>query len=360
MIYDFLIIGGGIAGLSVGAKIAPLGTTLLLEAEPALAYHASGRSAALYEARYGLPVTIALNEASREEHETIDGGVLSPRGLMFLAGPGQEEEIERDIAGFHLTRLSPDEAAKIVPILNTDHVTVAGHHEAAWDIDTDRLIQCYAKEMRSHGGEIRTKAKVTSISRNADLWQVQVGAETVTARYLINAAGAWVDQIAQMAGLPPIGVKPLRRSIARMPAPGGHDPSAWPMLIGAGETWYAKPDAGKWLVSPADEDLIKDPHDVWADDMVLAEGIARYQPFVTEEVTRVDTSWAGLRTFASDRTLVLGPDPASSSFFWVAGQGGYGIQTAPAASSLLADLISGRSPCLPKHVVTALSPARFR
>jgi len=147
--------------------------------------------------------------------------------------------------------------------------------------------------------------------------------------------------------------------MARMPAPGGHDPASWPMIIGAGETWYAKPDAGKWIVSPAEEDPVDAPHDAWADDMVLAEGIARYQPFVTEDVTRVETTWAGLRTFSPDRTLVLGRDAAEPDFIWCSGQGGYGFQTAPAASQLLADLIAGRAPALPPEIVAALSPERF-
>jgi glycine/D-amino acid oxidase-like deaminating enzyme len=148
--------------------------------------------------------------------------------------------------------------------------------------------------------------------------------------------------------------------MARLPAPGGHDVSGWPMLIGVGETWYAKPDAGAWLISPAEEDAIDAPHDAWPDDMVLAEGIARYQPFVTEEVTRVTSSWAGLRTFAPDRCLVIGPEPGRHDFLWCAGQGGYGFQTAPAASQLLAELVASRTPTLGPELVAALGPARLR
>ena len=130
------------------------------------------------------------------------------------------------------------------------------------------------------------------------------------------------------------------------------------MLFGPGETWYAKPDAGGWIVSPAEEDP-SEPMNAWADDMVLAEGLARYEAHVTEPVTRMLANWAGLRTFAPERTLVIGPDPEAEGFFWMAGQGGYGFQTAPAASRLLADAVLGRSPDLPDDVVTALSPARF-
>jgi glycine/D-amino acid oxidase-like deaminating enzyme len=147
--------------------------------------------------------------------------------------------------------------------------------------------------------------------------------------------------------------------MARLPAPGGHDVSGWPMLIGAGETWYAKPDAGKLLVSPADTDPVE-PHDAYADDMVLAEGLARYEEMVTEPVTRVESNFAGLRSFVADGTLVLGPDPDQPDFIWCAGQGGYGIMTAPAASQLIADLVAGRAPGLDAATVTALSPARLR
>ena len=161
-----------------------------------------------------------------------------------------------------------------------------------------------------------------------------------------------------MAGVRPLGFTPLRRSMARIPAPGGHDVSRWPMIFGAGETWYAKPDAGALIVSPAEEHAME-PHDAWADDMVLAEGLARYEEMVTEPVTRLLANWAGLRTFAPDRVLVIGRDTACPDFFWLAGQGGYGFQTSPAASRLAADLIAGRTPEVASPLVSALSPARF-
>ncbi len=359
MTYDFLIIGGGIAGTSAGARLSHLGSVLLLEAETSLAYHASGRSAALFEAQYGLPATVALNLASRDYHMTENGGVLSPRGLMFLAGPGEEKTLAQDVEDMGLHPISIDEALALVPALNRDHLRGAAHHDEAWDLDTDLLIGNFVKEMRGNGGAVKTGQRVDAISREGALWRVSAGAETYNARQIVNAAGAWVDGVARMAGVQPLGFTPLRRSMARMPAPGGHDPSGWPMLIGAGETWYAKPDAGKWIVSPAEQDPVEEPHDAWADDMVLAEGIARYQPFVTEEVTRVETTWAGLRTFAPDRTLVLGRDIREPDFIWCAGQGGYGFQTAPAASRLLADVVAGHTPELDPATVAALSPARF-
>src|SRR5690606_30261562 len=197
------------------------------------------------------------------------------------------------------------------------------------------------------------------IERTATGWRVRWPGGEAEAPLLVNAAGAWVDNVARMAGVRPLGFQPNRRSMARIPAPGGLDVSSWPMIFGPGETWYAKPDAGALIVSPAEEDPAE-PHDAWADDMVLAEGLARYEAMVTAPVTRPLASWAGLRTFAPDRVLVIGPDPDVPSFFWVAGQGGYGFQTSAAASALVGDLVAGRSPALDAATVAALSPARFR
>ena len=360
MTYDFLIIGGGIAGLSAGARLSALGTVLVLEAEPALAYHASGRSAALYEAQYGHAVTVALNLASRADHDSLDGGVLSPRGLMVLAGPGQDDLFAQDVAHMGLTVMSPAEAVARVPGLNPDAIVAAAAHDDAWDIDTDRLIQHFARTIRAAGGVVQTGAAVTRIDKTGDGWRVATKDADHSGRILVNAAGAWADKIAVMAGIAPIGITPYRRSVARVPGPAGHDVSGWPMLLGAGETWYAKPDAGQMIVSPAEEDPVTEPHDAWPEDLMLAQGIASYQAFITQEVTRLTASWAGLRSFAPDRALVLGPDRDDASFIWVAGQGGYGFQTAPAASRLIADLVGGRPSELDPGIVAALSPARFR
>lgn len=170
--------------------------------------------------------------------------------------------------------------------------------------------------------------------------------------------GAWDDQVAALAGVAPLGLTPLRRSMARIPAPGGLDVAGWPMIFGCGESWYAKPDAGALIVSPAEEDPAA-PHDAWADDMVLAEGLARYEEMVTAPVTRMIANWAGLRTFAPDRVPVIGPDAAEPSFFWLAGQGGYGFQTSPAAAGLVADLLTGRAPAVGQALADRLSPRRF-
>lgn len=355
---DFLIIGGGIAGVSAAARLSHLGSVTALEAEDHLAHHASGRSAALFEPNYGLPPVVALSHASEDHHRTANGGVLSPRGMMIVATEAQRDAFEHDSDLMNLERITIAEARGLVPVLNAEVVAHAAHADHAWDIDTDRLIQNFAREAKGNGGRIVTGARVTAIRRTASGWEADTAGGTHAGRLLVNAAGAWADVVARMAGVAPLGFTPYRRSMARIPAPGGHDIRAWPMIFGAGESWYAKPDAGALIVSPAEEHLME-PHDTWPDDMVLAEGLARYEAMVTEPVTRLLASWAGLRTFAPDRVLVIGHDPAVPGFFWLAGQGGYGFQTSPAASRLAADLIAGRPSELDAATVAALSPARF-
>ena len=354
---DFLIIGGGIAGVSAAARLSAQGKVLLIEAEPALAHHASGRSAALYEPHYGAAPVVGLSLAS-SDYFHAQPGVLSARGMMMVAKAGQEAAFDAEAQAMNLDAITVDQACTWVPILNRDTVAHAAMAMHAWDIDTDLLLQGFVRILRSNGGQIVLKSPVTAIAKTATGWRVTCGSQVYQATILINAAGAWVDEVARMAGVAPIGFQPLRRSMARIPAPGGHDVSGWPMLFGLGETWYAKPDAGALIVSPAEEHPMP-PHDAFADDMVLAEGLARYEEMVTEPVTRLVANWAGLRTFSPDRVLVIGRDAAEPAFFWLAGQGGYGFQTSPAASQLAADLITGDRPDLDAHLVAQLSPQRF-
>ena len=355
---DILIIGGGIAGLSAAAALAPHASVTLLEAEDALGYHASGRSAAMFLKDYGNDVVRALNYASAEHHQSTDGGMLSKRGMMLVARSDQRDDFAAEFVSFGMNEISQDEAITHIPILNPKTCAFAAYRADAHDLDADRLLQTYTADARRAGATILTKSPVTKIVKSGDMWHVTAGEQIHITALLINASGAWVDEIAKLAGITPLGFQPFRRSMARVPAPGGHDVSNWPFLDGVNESWYAKPDAGKWIISPSEEDPV-DAHDAWADDMVLAEGLARYAEMVTEPVTRLETSWAGLRTFAPDRALVIGRDKSDPTFFWFGGQGGYGFQTAPAASRLLADLILGKSPELEADIVRALVPARF-
>jgi glycine/D-amino acid oxidase-like deaminating enzyme len=354
---DFLVIGGGIAGASAAARLSELGSVTLLEREDALAYHASGRSAAMFEETYGKPSTVALNRASKDWHLNVNGSRDLPRGMMLLGNDGNEEAFKNDMVSMNMRQITLEEAQELLPIINPSTVPEVAYHEEAWDVDTDAAVQRFIKMLRSNGGTVVTRAEVSSIERTALGWRISAG-EEYDARQIVNAAGAWADQIAIMAGITPLGLQPFRRSMARVAAPEGHDVSRWPMLFGPGERWYAKPDAGALLVSPADEEPVA-PMDAWADDMTLAEGIARYEAHVTAPVQRMIANWAGLRTFTPDRGLAIGASE-QAGFWWSAGQGGYGFQTAPAASQLLADLIAGRASELDDATVAALSPDRFK
>jgi len=351
---EILIIGGGIAGVSAAAALAPHARVTLLEAESAIGTQTSGRSAAMFLANFGNPVVQALNRASYEDLKEV----LTPRGMLLLGRAEDATAFQAECSGFGMAEISVAEAMEHLPILNPAHVAFAARREDVFDLDTDRLLQSYARTARTHGAKIVRNAKVSAVSRSGKGWEVVAGGAAYKADIIINAAGAWADGVAKLAGVVPIGIQPYRRSMARLPAPGGRDVRAWPFVISVGERWYAKPDAGSWLVSPADAEPM-DPHDAWADDMVLAEGLARYEEMVTEPVVRLQSSWAGLRSFAPDQTLVVGPDKGEPSFFWLAGQGGYGFQSAPAASRLVADLVLGRAPALEAEVVAALGPARF-
>jgi D-arginine dehydrogenase len=355
---DFVIIGGGIAGISAAARLSEHGSALVLERETHLAYHTSGRSAALYEKNYGSPSTIALAKAARGEWNDLLSGVLSPRGFMLVCLRGEEAQFETDRRHMRLTELTMAEAKALVPILKTDEVMRAAISTTAQDIDTDMMLQRFVRLLHTNGGQIETNQTVQAITKISDGWQIDTNKGQFTACKVINAAGAWGDEIAKLAGIPEIGLTPMRRSVARLAAPGGLDVQSWPMLFGPGERWYAKADAGALIVSLAEE-TPSPPMDAWAHDIDLAEALARYQDYVTEPVTRPISSWAGLRTFAPDRNLVLGPAPQDDSFVWVVGQGGYGFFTAPAASQFVADITLGQASTLSADIMAQLSPWRF-
>ena len=360
---DIIVVGGGIAGVSAAAELAAEARVTVIEAEPHLGYHSTGRSAAIFIRNYGNATLRALNAASepvfRRPGNLAEAPVLAPRGEMLLAQENELDTLDSYCAAADgLERLSAAEAVALVPILRPERIAAAVIERAAQDIDVERTLQGYARRLRARGGRIVTGTQVTGIRRQGDHWQLTAGGDTYCAAILVNAAGAWADELARMAGAAPLSIRPMRRSAAILPAPGGHDIARWPLFGSVSETWYAKPDAGRLIVSPADEDPV-DAHDAWADDMVLAEGLHRYEQAVTVPVTRVERSWAGLRSFAPDRTPVAGFDARLPGFFWLAGQGGYGVQTAPALARHAAALVAGRPPELPAAVVAALSPERF-
>ena len=356
---DFLILGGGIAGLAAAAKLSPHGSLEVVEAESSLGYHATGRSAAMFFLEYGNSVIQEFNRASFTElNEIAHGKVMSDRRVLAVAGPGQTADFERTCESDYTHEITSDEARSICPILKAAPSHRFAETHGAMDVDTDLLLQTYSKIARQNGATIKVGAPITSIERTRHGWEVANNSGSTACRYLVNAAGAWADEIAQLAGVPPIGLQAYRRSIAQTQAPMGADVRNWPFLLGVAEDWFARPFGGSWLVSPAEEDP-QSPHDTWADDMILAEGIARYEEMVTTPVTRVETSWAGLRTFAPDRSLVIGPDPIDQQFVWCAGQGGYGFQTSAAAARHLAATTLGQKSEMSDTIAAAVAPARF-
>jgi D-arginine dehydrogenase len=370
---DFVIIGGGIAGASIGYFLAPHGRTVLLEREAQPGYHSTGRSAALFLESYGTPQVRALTRASRAFLAAPPPGfsehpVLGPRGCLFVAAPGQEAELEahwellRAMAP-NARRLNPSQALELVPVLRPDRVIGAVLEPDAKDMDVHAIHQGYLRGLRRAGGSVVCDAEVAAVARVDAHWEVQSRAGTWRAAVVINAAGAWCDAIAALAGVPAIGLQPKRRSAFTFAPPAGVDVSHWPCLISADETWYVQEDAGMLLGSPANADPVP-PQDVQPEELDIAMAIDRIQQMTTLEIRRPARTWAGLRSFVSDGDLVGGFDPAAPGFFWLAAQGGYGIQTSAAMGEACAALARGLP--LPARIadfgLTAamLSPARLR
>ncbi len=362
---DILIIGGGIAGVSAAARLAPEAKVVVLERESAPGTHATGRSAATFIKSYGPPAVRAASRAGEaffnDPPEGFGGGLLDQRGLLFLveddAGAAEMAKLKAENVG--VEEIAVDAALELVPDLQPERIRSAVYEADAQDIDVDRLFQGFIRLMRRGAGELVLDAEATGISRKGGVWRVATPAGDFEAPILVNAAGAWVDVAAERAGVAPIGFTPKRRSAAIIPAPEAMDVMRWPLFAGATETWYVKPTGGKLLVSPADADPVE-PMDAWPDDMVLAEGLHRYEQAVRTPVTRVERSWAGLRTFSPDGTPVIGFDPAAEGFFWLGGQGGYGVQTSPAFSDFAAALILGRDPGALAGEAARLAPDRYR
>jgi D-arginine dehydrogenase len=370
---DFLVIGSGIAAASIGYWLAPHGRVTLLERESQPGYHSTGRSAALFMASYGTPQVRALTLASRAflarpPEGFADSLILSPRGALVVATPQQAELLDAHVALLRAMspqsqRLSRAQTLAMVPVLRGELLLGGAYEPDASDIDVHALHQGYLKGVRRHGGLLVCDAEASSISGTGGHWQVHAGGREYTAPVLINAAGAWCDHVARMAGVRPIGLVPKRRSAFIFAPPPGVAVAGWPGVIGADESWYFKPDAGMLLGSPANADPVE-AHDVMPEQMDIAQGIDRIQTFTTLQIRRPTRTWAGLRSFVADGDLVGGFDPDASGFFWVAAQGGYGIQTSAAMGQACAALARG----LPLPPVIAdfglhadmLSPARLR
>ena len=347
---DFLIVGAGIAGSSAGYFLAERGRVLLLEREDAPGYHSTGRSAALYTENYGNAAIRALTIASGPFLRNPPQGfaehpLLTPRGAMVIARAEDRERFDAELAQARrfapaVRNLSSDEAIALCPALRRDWLGLALIEPDAMDMDVHAIHQGYLRGLRARGGEVVSGAEVQAIEQKAGSWSVATPRGRYEAPILINAAGAWADEVAALAGAKRIGLVPKRRTAFTIDPPRGVDTRHWPMVIDVRETLYFKPESGKLLVSPADETPIA-PCDVQPEELDIAEAAARLEERAHIEVTRVIRKWAGLRSFVSDKTLVAGHATEAPGFVWLAGQGGYGIMTSPAMGRVAAALATG-------------------
>ena len=390
--FDFIVIGAGIAGASAGYELAAQGRgegraegrgegrggsrVALLEREDQPGYHTTGRSAALYIQSYGNETVRALTVGSWQFYTQppegfTDGPLLTPRGVLFVGRPDQVAELDRLAAETrplapHIQRLDVGATRALVPILRAEALGGAVFDSKAMAIDVNGLHQGYLRGLKARGGEVVTRAEVRGLrpgsSSGSAGWLAETKAGNFTAPVVVNAGGAWCDEIAELADVEPVGLVPKRRTAITFDAPAGLDARAWPLTVGVAEDFYFKPDSGRLMGSPADETPMP-PCDVQPDEIDVAVAVERIQAATTLQIRRIGNTWAGLRTFAGDKTPVVGFDPAREGFFWLAGQGGFGIQTAPALGRLAAALANGAP--VPEDLAAlgvtaaAVSPARF-
>jgi len=369
---DVVVIGAGIAGASVGYFLSRRVRVVLLERESQPGYHTTGRSAALFAESYGTPQVRALTLASRAFFERPPEGftehpILGDRGALFVGDASQASALDAlyDIVrGFtdRARRLDAMESRAMVPVLEPAFAANAVLDPLSADMDVHALHQGFLRSLRNQGGTLLCDAEVSGVERADGVWRIAAGAHSIEAPLLVNAAGAWCDTVARLAGVAPIGLVPKRRTAFTFAPPEGVDASSWPAVIGADESFYFKPDAGLLLGSPANADPVQ-PHDVRPEEEDVATGIWRIERATSLRVRRPASTWAGLRSFVADGDLVGGFDPDAPGFFWCAAQGGYGIQTSPAMGEACAALVLGHA--LPHDIAafgvteTMLSPRRL-
>jgi D-arginine dehydrogenase len=371
--FDYLVCGCGIAGASIACELAAHGRVLVVEQEDAPGYHTTGRSAAMYIESYGAPAVRALTAASRGFFDAPPEGfadypLLTRRGCLTIASGAQAQALDAAVAelrsgGSRFFMMSGEEARAVVGALRAEAVADAVFEPDAADIDTNALHSGFVRLARARGVELRTRAGIEAMEQGGSAWKVRLaGGETIEAVVVVDAAGAWSDSVGALAGAAPIGLQPKRRTAILIDPPGQLQTAQWPVVIDVAEQFYFKPQSGLLLASPADE-TPSAPLDAAPDEIDIAICVDRIQAVLDFQVRRVTRAWAGLRTFAPDRVPVFGYDPKIPRFFWFAGQGGFGMQTSPAASRLGAALALGRPipPDLADLGVTdeTFSPGRF-
>lgn len=372
LVYDFIVVGAGIAGASIAYELARHGRVCIIEAEERPGVHATGRSAAVFASSYGGPQVGAITRASRAFFDRPPLGfckhpLLQKRGGMLIARQDQRGRLERQVAdmravGGGVSMIDASKAIARVPLLRAGYLAAAAEDCGVMDIDVHALLQGFMRGARAAGAVLATGTTVAGVQRRTGVWEIRLADDFVRAPVLINAGGAWADQIAVACGADAVGLRPLRRTALLLDVPDGVDISAWPLVFDIDEAFYCKPEAGKLLLSPADETPCA-PGDAQPDELDMAIGVERLETALDIDVRKVTHSWAGLRTFSPDRAPVIGFDTRVSGLFWCAGQGGYGIQTAPAMGRVASALARGEG--LPRDVAAEglvaeeLSPRRF-
>jgi D-arginine dehydrogenase len=370
---EVVVVGGGIAGVSAAAFAAAAGASVtLVEREPALSSHTSGRSAALYLASYGLAQTRRLTLASRPFLDDppdgfADAPLLSPRGVVWVGAAGdaallRQAAVTGRAVDPSVSEIDGSAVRQLCPVLRPDHAVAGVFEPSAADMDVAAIHAGFVRLLRRGGGTVLRGAGVTALRRNGTGWTVSAGAATVQCDVVVDAAGAWGDQVAELAQLAPLGLRPLRRTAMTVGVPPGTDVRGWPSVNHVRGTWYFKPEGDGLLVSPADQ-TPSAPCDARPDPLDVAIGLERVAEATTLPLRSVRTAWAGLRTFSPDGELVIGPERQDGSFVWCVGQGGYGIQSAAAAGRLTADLALGQDVEWATSAgidVPALGPQRLR
>ncbi|MNQ29780.1 N-methyltryptophan oxidase [compost metagenome] len=377
--FDVVIVGAGIAGASLAYRLtaespSPM-RVLLLEREAQPGYHATGRSAAMFMETYGTPQIQALTRASRAFYEQPPEGftehpLLHERGCLYIANEEQRGTLMETYDGAqalagNVQLLDAAEALSRVPCIRPEAVAGGAMLEPdARDLDVHALHQGFLAGARRQGVVLRCNAELESGEKSGETWTLRLKDGThLQARIVVNAAGAWADDVAQRCGVAPVGLQPCRRSAFTFPAPEGMDCSAWPAVVGIDESFYFKPDAGQLLGSPANADPVA-AHDVVAEELDVATGIYHIETATTLTIRRPSHVWAGLRSFVPDGDMVVGFDDAQRGFFWLAAQGGYGIQSAAGVSALAAALVTGQA--LPVDLIdqgvapSLMTPLRLR
>jgi D-arginine dehydrogenase len=347
---DVVVVGAGIAGAGAAAELAQTQRVILLERESLPGYHTTGRSAALYAESYGNEMVRAITTGSRAFFLDPPEGfaehpLLTPRGALYIARPDQRDALERIFIETRklvpsIRRLDAKEALAIVPALDPAKLDGAVLEPDAMDMDVAAIHQGFLRLLRRRSGQLVTSAEVTAIGRDGDRWRVEASGGAYRAKVVVNAAGAWCDEIGRLAGAAPIGLVPKRRTAFTFDPPAGMQIDRWPLVVDCEEQFYVKPEAGRLLGSPADE-TPSPPCDAQPEELDIAIAVERIESAMTLKVNRLLRKWAGLRSFVMDKTLVAGFAKDAPGFFWLAGQGGYGIQTSPAMARIAASLATG-------------------